>query len=189
MKFGDGISWENHISELPLNDRNKLFYKPDEHGEIIKHIKKYIQKGKLIDCGCHVGRWIDFFEGAGFDYTGIDQSSDAIKTALQYHPNAKFINKFLWDIDFKERFDIAVCIATLQHNTLDEKKKILPKICRSLKKNGIFFITESTVLEETNTQLTYKGWINLVEKNGFKFLESWHLNSVKSHDFYLFKRL
>ncbi len=188
-KFGDGISWEKHITELPLNDIDKLFHKFDKNNEIIKHIRKYIQKGRLIDCGCHVGRWIEFFEGAGFDYTGIDQSSQALETAKKYHPNRKFVNKFLWDIDFNEEFDMAVTIAVLQHNTLEEKKKILPKIYKSLKKDGIFFTTESTVIKETKSQLTYDGWINLVEQNGFKFLESWHPNSSNLNEYYLYKRL
>lgn len=188
FKFGDGISWENHITELPV-DMNKLFYKFDKNNEMVRHIRKYIQKGRLIDCGCHVGRWIEFFEGAGFDYTGIDQSPKVIETALQHHPKGKFINKFLWDIEFNEEFDLAITVAVLQHNTLEEKKKILPKIYKSLKKDGIFFTTESTVIEETKTQLTYDGWINLVENNGFKFLESWHPNSVNLDEFYLYKRL
>lgn len=187
--FGDGISWEEHITELPLNDRDKLFYKFDKNNDTILHTRKYIQKGKLIDCGCHIGRWIEFFENAGFDYTGIEQSSDVIKIALKYHPKTKFVNKFLWDIDFNEEFDIAMSIAVLQHNTLDEKKRILPKIYKALKKDAIFFMTESTVLEETKTQLTYNGWISLVEQNGFKFLESWHINELHVNDHYLFKRL
>lgn len=188
-KFGDGISWENHITELPLNEKNKLFYQFDKNNEMIKHITKYVQKGKLIDCGCHVGRWIEFFEGAGFDYTGIDQSSKAVETARQYHPKGKFVNNFLWDMEFNEEFDLAITVAVLQHNTLEEKKKILPKIHKALKKDGIFFTTESTVTKETKTQLTYDGWINLVEQNGFKFLESWHSNSINLHEFYLYKRL
>lgn len=189
MKFGDEISWENHVKELLTNEKDRLYYKFDENSAIIQHIRKYIQKGKLIDCGCHIGRWIRFFESAGFDYTGADQSLEAIKVALQYNPKGKFVNKFLWDMDFKEEFDIAVCIAVLQHNTLHEKEIILPKIYRSLKIDGIFFMTESTVLKETKTQLTYNGWVNLVEKNGFKLLESWHPNDCGFHDFYLFRRL
>lgn len=188
MKFGDGISWENHVQELLANEQDRLYYKFNENDAIIQHIRKYVQKGKLVDCGCHIGRWIRVFEGAGFDYTGVDQSLDAIKVALRYNPKGKFVNKFLWDMDFNEQFDIAVCIAVLQHNNLHEKHIILPKICKSLKNNGIFFMTESTVPMETNTQLTYKGWISLVERNGFKFQESWHVNDCGVHDFYIFRK-
>lgn len=189
MKFGDGISWENHVRELLEKEEDRLYYKFDKNNDIIMHIKKYMPKGKLVDCGCHIGRWIRFFEGAGFDYTGVDQSSEAIKVALQYNPKGKFVNKFLWDMNFKEEFDIAVCIAVLQHNTLEEKHMILPKICESLKSNGIFFMTESTVPKETNTQLTYDRWIGLIERNGFKFLESWHPNDCNFHDFYIFRKI
>lgn len=188
MKFGDEISWENHVRELLANEKDRLYYIFDENNDIIKHLRKYIQKGKLVDCGCHIGRWIRFFEGAGFDYTGVDQSLEAIKIAQQYNPKGKFVNKFLWDMDFKKEFDIAVCIAVLQHNTLKEKEMILPRINGALKKGGIFFITESTVLKETRTQLTYRGWIDLIERNGFKFLESWHINDCNIHDFYIFEK-
>lgn len=189
MKFGDRINWEKHIAEVLTNEKDKLFYKYNKNTDILKHIKKYIQKGKLIDCGCHIGRWTDVFTGAGFEYTGIDQSLEAIKIASQYHPDTKFINKFLWDIDFNEEFDIAISIAVLQHNTLYEKTKILPKIYNALKKDGIFFMTESTVYEETKTQLTYDGWIDLIERNDFKFLESWHKNESNLDDHYLFRKL
>lgn len=189
MKFGDEISWENHVKELLTKEKDRLYYKFNKNDAIIQHIRKYIQKGKLVDCGCHIGRWIRFFEDAGFVYTGVDQSSEAIKVALQYNPEGKFVNKFLWDMNFNKEFDIAVCIAVLQHNTLPEKDIILPKIYKSLKKDGIFFITESTVPKETKTQLTYEGWIKLIEKHGFKFLESWHQNDCGLHDFYLFRRL
>lgn len=189
MSFGDGISWEQHILELPLDDKDKLFYRHNPGDEMMKRIKGYVPKGKLLDCGCFIGRWIKFFEDAGFEYTGVDQSSDAIRVGHIYHPNGRFIHKFLWDMDFNEEFDVVVSIATLQHNTLDEKKRILPKIHRALKKDGIFLMAESTVLEETKTQLTYSGWINLAEQNGFRIVESWHPNELNINDSYLFRRL
>jgi len=202
MKFGDGQSWENFVNELleeTKGDRDKLYYKANENDLIIKNIKKYKPNGgKLLDCGSHIGRWFRYFEDAGFNYIGIDQSKDAIEVAKKYWPDnkEKFINRFLWDMDFNSEFDVVVSISMLQHNRLVEKKKILPRIYNALKDDGdsVFFMMESTVSKETNTQLTTSGWISLIENNGFKFIESWHPSIDKNsgdtlNDCYLFKKI
>lgn len=194
-KFGDGISWENHIKEVLDEYRLKgdaIFYSYQPESEILQYMKKYMNdfKGKkLLDCGSFIGRWIEFYKGAGFDYTAIEQSSEAVKVALEYHPNDKFLNMMSWDMKFKEEFDVVISMAVLQHNTNEEKKKIIPRIYDAVKKGGIFFMTESTVDRETITQLTYDGWISLVENVGFKFLESWGFNDKLLDEFYLFKKI
>jgi len=198
MIFGDNISWEEHINVLPLNDKERLFYKYENNSEIIDRIKNHIGslKGKkLLDVGSHICRWIEFFEGAGFDYTAVEQSSEVVKKAREYHPDAKIINSFAWDMNFgdkeEDKFDVAVSIAVLQHNTLEEKERIITKIYNSLKNNrsSLFFMTESTVLEETKTQLTYAGWINLVKRHGFELLEDWHKNENQLSDHYIFRKV
>lgn len=190
-KFGDGISWEDFAVEV-LNSGKSTFYKydindyKDPNLEIINRIKRYKYDGKLLDCGCNIGRWIELFKGAGYDYAGVDQSQHVINIAKIFHPNDKFINKFLWDIDFDNEFDIAISNTVLQHNTLEEKHRIIPKIYKALKKGGILFINESTVIEETNTQLSYYGWIKIIESYGFKLIESWHKNELNIDDYYIF---
>lgn len=196
-KFGDEISWENHIKEVLDGHRLKgdtIFYQYDENNKILQYMKKYIDGGsfngkKLLDVGSFIGRWIEFYKGAGFDYTAVEQSTKAVKVALEYHPNDKFLNMMSWNMKFKEEFDVVISMAVLQHNTNEEKKKIIPRIYDAVKKDGIFFMTESTVDIETRTQLTYDGWINLVENAGFKFLESWGFNDRLLDEFYLFKKI
>jgi len=185
INFGDEISWENHIQEI-LNSGNIIYYNSNYKPEKIKKLKEYKKNGKVLDCGCHIGRWINVFIKNGYDYTGIDQSSHAIKIAKIYQPNGKFIHSFLWEMNFKEEFDILFTNAVLQHNTLEEQNKILPKMYQALKSNGILYITESTVFEETNTQRTYNGWINFIENHGFKFMESFHKNNIDLEDNYIF---
>lgn len=193
--WGDGISWEHHIQEVLDGHRLKgdtIFYKYDENNEILQHMKKYLGdfKGKkLLDIGSFIGRWIEFYKGAGFDYTAVEQSSEAVKVALQYHPDDKFLNMMSWDMKFQEEFDMVISMAVLQHNTNEEKKKIIPRIYDATKFGGIFFMTESTVINETRTQHTYDGWLKLVEGSGFKFLESWGFNDKLLDEFYLFKKI
>ena len=143
----------------------------------------------MLDCGCHIGRWINVFRENGYDYTGVDQSIRAIKTAMKYQPDGNFVNSLLWKMKFDEEFDIAFTNAVLQHNTLEEQNKILPKIYQSLKPDGILYITESTLHEGTNTQRTYQGWIDFIESHGFKFVESFLKNDIGINDNYIFKKI
>ncbi len=185
QKFGDGVSWENHAVEVITQDR-KPYHKHDSNSELLQRIKKYKTSGKLIDCGCHVGRWIDYFTEAGFEYTGIDQSQYAVNIAKRLRPKGRFYCMFLWDMVYMEEFDVAVTNAVLQHNTHLEQRRIVPRIYDALKSGGIYYIAESTVLDETPTQRTYENWIKLMEEWGFKFLESWHPNKIGIEDHYLF---
>lgn len=188
--FGDGIDWENHIKEI-FESGAQVYYDGQSKPEKISRLKKYKTSGKLLDCGCHIGRWINVFRENGYDYTGIDQSAQAIEVARAQQPDGKFIHGFLWDMDtnFSEEFDIVHTNAVLQHNTLEEQEKILPKIHQALKPEGILIITESTVNDQTRTQRTYKGWISFVEQKGFGFLESWHKNELGLDDNYIFKKI
>ncbi len=183
-KFGDGISWENHVHEILDNNQN-IFYS-SENQEKINYLKKYKSNGRILDCGCHIGRWIEVFRGNGYDYVGIDQSHEALETFKKYKPNAKVVHSLLWNMSFDNEFDIVHTNAVLQHNTLLEQEKILPKMNRALKHNGILIIAESTEPRQTLTQRTYQGWISFIEKYGFKFMESWHKNPLGFEDNYIF---
>ena len=184
-KFGDGISWEQHVNEI-ISNENIIYYGKEFGQEKLNKIKKYKKHGKLLDCGCHIGRWIEVFRKNGYDYTGVDQSHKALETAKKYKPDGKFVHSLLWNITFNNEFDIVHFNVVLQHNNLEEQEKIMPKIYDALKLNGVLIIAESTVNKETITQRTYKGWISFIKKHGFKFMESWHKNELDLDDNYIF---
>lgn len=181
--FGDGIDWDNE-ADRALREKELFFtYDPD-----IEIIRKYRATGKVLDCGCNVGRYVEVFRNAGYEYVGVDQSMHAIEIAMAHHPDDTFLVRFLWDMAFVDMFDIAFCNAVLQHNNLEEKKRIIPKIHQALKKDGVLLIRESTVKVATETQLTYEGWIALIESYRFTFLESWHKNELGIEDNYIFSK-
>lgn len=214
MTWGDGISWENFAYEA-IGETNgnidKIFFKygqDKKKDEIIDRLKKHIKKLirgnnsggnnsgiiKILDIGCSIGRWVGILkelkiEGLGIDYYGVDQSEEAIRIAVKYSPKELFYRMFLWDLSFENEFDIIFCNNVLQHNTLEEKKRILIKIRKALKNDGLglLFINESTVLSDTMTQLTYNGWIRLIESYDFDFIESWQKNDIGLDEAYLFK--
>ncbi len=157
--------------------------------EKMDKIKKYKQNGKVLDFGCNIGSWIELFKESGYDYTGVDNSTDALNKARNFKPNGKFIHSTLWNIPFNEEFDIVHTNKVLQLSTFEKQEKIMPKIYQSLKSDGVLVITENTVNEESITQRTYQGWITFIEKYGFKFKESWHKNEFGLEDSYIFLKI
>lgn len=193
--FGDGISWKGFADEA-LNekgyDATKIAFSYSEKREIIDHILKHVNVGpgvSVLDAGCNIGRWSELLRKHGFGcYHGIDQSEYSINVAKMLYPNVKFEKMFLWDMAFNEKFDFLFCNNVLQHNIFDEKLRILPKFFEALKKGGTLFLNESTVKSATPTQLSYSGWISLVEGHGFTFLESWQTNIEGLDECYLFRK-
>lgn len=185
IPFGDKNNWDAEADRAVRDDIDNLFYNSLPS---VEFIQRYVKTGDLIDCGCNVGRCVEAYTNAGFKYVGVDQSAHAIELARQFHPNNEFYVSLLWDLTYDQEFDVAVCNAVLQHNTLEEKKRIIPAIYNLLKIGGVFFFAESTVEAPTKTQLTYKGWIELLGSFGFVFLDSEHENDIGVHDEYLFRR-
>ncbi len=103
-----------------------------------------------------------------------------------------FVSSMLWESwpAHCGPFDVAISMAVLQHNKLDEKKGILARIAEAVRPGGFFCMQESTVLEQTPTQLRQEQWITLVEGFGFKLLRTWHPNPEYGvNDAYLFERV
>ena len=192
-QFGDGINWDKHVDEI-LDDAHKpgrhIHHKSGRSSwkEARDLIETDTPKDKLkaLDCGCHIGRWIDAIEDYGFEYTGVDQSEKALATARKLRPEGNFVHTFLWDMGFKDEFDFAVTVAVLQHNRLEEQEKIVPKIYEALKPGGIFHMSESTVPSNTKTQRTTQSWLDLLERSGFKLVRSYHKNNEGFDDHYIF---
>jgi SAM-dependent methyltransferase len=185
MSFGDGIDWDNEArraaKELPPGA---------DSFELIDRLKAAGAGPRLLDCGCNIGRYCPPFRAADFEYVGVDQSEVALKVARERYPGVEFVQSFLWDMLFYRPFDVAVTIAVLQHNKHDEKRRILSRIAGALKPGGLFAMQESTVLEDTPTQLRQAGWISMVEGFGFKLLDAWHPNPEYGVcDHYMFQRL
>jgi SAM-dependent methyltransferase len=192
MQFGDGISWDHHVDEIlaQFTTRETLDHPYDPNYELaVKLAQHGGRSGRLLECGSHVGRWVSFFQKAGFDYTGVDQSAYALEMARRFHPEVTFYQSFLWDMDFQETFDVAAFIAVLQHNTHPEKERILPRVVKALKPGGVLILMESTVPVETKTQLTHDGWVQLAERHGLKLLDTWHENELGLPDAYAFRKV
>ena len=105
---------------------------------------KYIPKnGKLLEAGCGLGKWINYFYTRGYDITGIDYSQVAVDELKKYKSGFNIVLGDITNIPFDaESFDIYLSFGVLEHLERDEDlHKAIAEIHRILKKSGIAIIT------------------------------------------------
>lgn len=210
--FGDGIDWDKEAQRAAAHDAIGAPAGCEMLDIIMSEIGQR-QNLRAVDCGCNIGQFFPMFEKAGFDYVGLDQAAQALQIARRRWPKARFMRTYLWSdwlgvlaaeavsggvstVDGTDeaarervRFDVAICCAVLQHNKHEEKERILPRIADAVRVGGLFAIQESTVTNETATQLRHDQWIALVERYGFQLIKTWHKNELGHEDGYLFRRV
>jgi len=194
-EFGDRIDWHAHVGEI-LDSGDQIFHTwdKDKFKESIGFIQTDTEVGarKALDCGCHMGRWIDVVHSSGLHYTGVDQCDRALSEAKKRRPDVDLVHSFLWDMKFNEEFDISFTHAVLQHNQREEQERIVPKIYDTLKYGGIFTMAEGTLPDDAtsgySTQRTQSGWIDMVCSFGFKFIKTFRKNPNGIEDNYIFRK-
>lgn len=96
---------------------------------------------KILDAGCGRGEFSDFMEEIGFDVTGIDIASAAVKNTRARRPNRSVYAGSLEDrLPFcKAEFDAIWCTEVLEH--LFDVHAALSEFNRVLHDNGILILT------------------------------------------------
>lgn len=102
------------------------------------------EKLKILDVGCGIGRNSIFMANEGFDVYGIDISKEALNIAKKKAKEKKLSINYIYsnfsDLSFENNsFDAVVDIQSIQHNRINEIKKIFSEVFRVLKKGGKFF--------------------------------------------------
>lgn len=190
MAFGDGIDWAAEAQRAHAADVAKGQVGIGR-SDLVDRVAALVPAGaRILDAGCNIGRYVPLFRAAGLNYTGVDQSEDALAIAARLHGDddgVRFFCGYLWSLDLG-LFDAAVSFAVLQHNTLAEQERIVAALARSVRSGGALVISESTVPTVTATQRTYNGWIDLARRHGFELLDTWHPNPYGLCDHYAFRR-
>lgn len=104
---------------------------------IVGFIKKYKNKGKLLEIGAGVGLLVDEANRSGFTARGIEPSLDAVKAAKKFfnvHLEQKLLNKS----DIKIQEDVVILNHVLEHVT--DPRKMTKDITQILDKDGLLVI-------------------------------------------------
>jgi len=101
-----------------------------------------VDGAQLLDFGCGPGRWVDFFTGRGFSYSGVDFSTEMLRLARCLHPDSDFAAMIGGRIPHRDKaFDVLCSIAVVHHNSYERQEEILTEISRVVSHGGfaIFF--------------------------------------------------
>jgi 2-polyprenyl-3-methyl-5-hydroxy-6-metoxy-1,4-benzoquinol methylase len=96
--------------------------------------------GSILDLGCGSGRDSAYFIDHGFDVTAMDASEEMCDLA-SIHIGQDVLKLSFDEIDFDEVFDGIWACASLLHVPGHKVDEILNKINKSLKINGILFMS------------------------------------------------
>jgi len=116
--------------------------------KLVVKIADMLQTGSVLDLGAGEGRNALYLAKRGFKVTGVDISKNAINKLSNFSKianlNIKILNKDISKLDFNNKFDLILCIATIQF--LDRKKisLLIKKMKLSTKDNGINILTGFT---------------------------------------------
>ncbi len=96
--------------------------------------------GSILDLGCGSGRDSAYFMSLGYDVTAMDGSEEMCSLA-SVHIGKDVLHMTFEEMDFDDVFDGVWANASLLHVPRNEMSGILSKIIRSLKKDGVLYIT------------------------------------------------
>lgn len=146
----------------------------------LKKVLQYVRGGKLLDVGCAYGFFLQEAQRY-FDVFGLDISNFAIKEAKK-RTKAKltccsadatwpYVNNF---------FDIITCFDCIEH--IKKLEKLLAEATRTIKTNGIFYVTtpnkfiRNLIGDKDKTHINKHNilfWLKLFASFNFTPLEMW----------------
>jgi len=101
---------------------------------------KTANKARFLDVGCNIGFAVEAARLAGFDATGIEIGAQAVVTAKELFPKARFFDTTIEDFATKgEQFDLVYCTEVIEHTT--DVKSFVATLSKLVKPDGILFLT------------------------------------------------
>ena len=100
------------------------------------------ERGSILDIGSGTGLpFAKLFLEKGFNYLGVDLSSQMIKIARKNVPLAKFKEMSMTDLDYDKKFDGVFSHYSMLLLNPQLFKDVAKRIAKSLKENGLFYLS------------------------------------------------
>ncbi len=129
-------------------------------------------EAKVLDLACGNGRFFEVLAAKKPDYLGVDHNSKLLEKAQENHPEAKFKLADMTLLDLPEdHFDNVYCIAAFHHiPTRKMRLKVLSDIHRSMKKDGVFIMTNWNLLQKKYVKEVLQSTLKMIVSFGLKGL-------------------
>ncbi len=114
----------------------------DHRKELEEFVNLLPKNAKVLDVGCGAGVPVtNFLVEAGFDVTGVDFSEGMLGLARKRVPKARFINKNMLKLGFKDNsFDGLTAFYSIIHVPRERHVSLFRSFHRILKPKGIMLI-------------------------------------------------
>ncbi len=108
----------------------------------LRHIARFVPKGRLLDLGCATGVFLDVARKAGFDVAGVDFSAELV----EYARTSFNVEAYVGTLE-EQRFpaasvDVVTMLDVIEH--IPRYESVLPEIRRVLKPGGVLFLRTPT---------------------------------------------
>ncbi len=137
---------------------------------------------KILDLGCGTGLELEhyFRLNPSAKITGIDLTQSMLNALKNKFPekDLTLICGSYFDVPFDENtFDAAVSVESLHHFTKEEKIPLYTKLCKSLKDNGYFILTDYFALTDEDKQAFRNELLRLKKEQGIDDDEFYHYDT------------
>ncbi len=128
------------------DDDETLYLKLGPYYEMhLKYLQKFLERvpqcSTLLSAACGAGRFDGVLLKAGHSVVGIDQSAGMLAQAREHFPEVRYEKIGLQEMDFREKFDGAICMDAMEHICPEDWPVILRGFQASLKPGGVLYFT------------------------------------------------
>lgn len=128
-----------------------------------KKLKKKANQLKILDVGSGHGDYTEEFSKYTKKVVGVEPYADAYKYSIKNRRNKKinYRNNLVEDLKTKEKFDLVVCLTTIEHMPNAERSFI--KIYKMMRSNSILYLTAPNKLwpYDNHYNLPFLSWLPL----------------------------
>ena len=119
---------------------------------------------KILEIGPGRGARLKNFCDYGLDVTAIELSEEMSKLCLKNAPEAKIINKNVFECEFNYKFDLIYMEAVIHNFPVDDAKKLLKLVYKWLKDDGILICTTTIDKKDSEDYEEKKDYQNKIKR-------------------------
>ena len=144
---------------------------------------KFAKGKKILEIGPGRGARLKNFCDYDMDVTAIELSKEMSKLCFKKAPQAKIINKNIFDCEFNDKFDFIYMEAVIHNFPLKEAEKLLDLIYSWLKDDGVFICTTTTSEKDYEGYQEKQDYNNKIKRFRHHYTEETFENLFLSHNY------
>lgn len=139
--ISDEYIWSNQWLSSSVKNELKTLKYPRVREEIEIYTKFLPKRGRVLEAGCGLGRWVLYFRHHGYDIIGVDWSRKAIDQIKAFDNSAPVQVADVQSLPFTDgHFRGVLSFGVIEH-FVDGPEPVLREMNRVLEKKGILILT------------------------------------------------